>query len=101
MTDYPLAVLHRMHRQLLESMGCRGDRLVVEIEVRWLFEADAWRPSTVRVASALPRRDGTASALTATHVLTSAEAGAFLAAFPEAAEPPAARIHLTIEGDPK
>ncbi|KJL45590.1 hypothetical protein [Microbacterium trichothecenolyticum] len=81
----------------LELPGLSG-RLATEASVGWRFTEGAWRPSAVDVVSSIPRRDGTPSSLSKTHVLIAQERDAFLAAFPDAARPPAEHITINIEG---
>lgn len=78
------------------SLRFLADRLVTEVSVLWAHEDGAWVAQFVDVTSSVALRDGRPSAMSKTHVLTPGERHAFLAEFPDAAEPPAERVTITI-----
>ena len=82
------------------DMPLLGQRVVTDVEAIWGWRG-TWASPRIQVVSSKPLADGSPSARFATHVLNRRELEAFLAEFPEVAEPPAATIHLTIEGAPQ
>lgn len=95
-------VLVSTHIVLLDARVWERDeslstRMVSAADVLWVLEAGEWRPSHVTVFSSRPRRDGTPSARVDQQNLWHREYESFFATFPEAAQPPKARVTVTIE----
>jgi hypothetical protein len=82
----------------IRNLAVLSDRLVTEVAALWVHnQKGEWRVATLRVTSSLPRRDGTPSALSKTHVLSVLERRRFLAQFTDVATPPGERVTITIE----
>jgi hypothetical protein len=68
-------------------------RLATVAEVTWAHADGAWHPGAIRLTSSFPRRDGTPSNLSKTHVLTAGERRTFIQERPDVVAP---TEHVTI-----